>query len=276
MDAGDARGGAGPGGFTGWSRRLAARIAAAQGSVLYANLGHRGWTTREIRERQLAAALALEPDLASVFSGTNDVLRPRFDLAAFAGDVRAMQEVLRAAGATVITFTLPDLSPLLPWARPLAGRIRAMNAAVREACEATGTILVDFAAHPVAVDPRLWHPDRIHANAAGHARIAAALAHALGLPDSDASWADPLPPQPRDGPLWATTRELGWAARYLLPWVLASLMPGRAHHAPVVSGLLRIEPSARRTLAGRGDGSRSRAISSRTTSRRDEPPAEDP
>lgn len=225
IDRDGAPGGAGSGGLVGWSRRLAARIAETQdgGELLYANLGVHGLTTREIRERQLAQALALEPDLASVFSGTNDVLRPRFAVAEFAEDVRAMQGALRAAGATVVTFTLPDLTPLLPWAAPLAGRIRAMNAALRAACAETGTLLVDFAAHAVAVDPRLWDPDRIHANPAGHARIAAALAHALALPGADGSWVEPLPPRPRQGALAFAAHELGWAARYLVPWAVGSL-----------------------------------------------------
>ena len=238
-----APGGAGSGGFRGWSRRLAQRIADAQGGVLYANLGRRGLTTREIRERQLEVALRLEPDLASVFSGTNDVLRRDFEVRAFARDVRAMQEMLRAGGATVITFNLPDLSPLLPWARPLAGRIHAMNAALREVCEATGTTLVDFAAHPVATDPRLWDPDRIHANAAGHARIAAALAHALGLPESDASWAEPLPERPREHALRAAAREMAWAARYLVPWTLVQLAPRRARAPEPAPRLIRVESS---------------------------------
>src|SRR5512134_3609654 len=66
-------------GYRGWSRRLAERISAAQGGLLYANLAARGLTTREIRERQLPRALALRPDLATLFSGTNDVLALRFD-----------------------------------------------------------------------------------------------------------------------------------------------------------------------------------------------------
>lgn len=225
MDLAGAPGEAGSGGYVGWSRRLAARIATAQGGLLYANLGVGGLSTREIRESQLAPALALEPDLASLFSGTNDVLRARFDVAAFAADVRAMQQALRATGATVITFSLPDLSPLLPWARPLAGRILAMNTALRAACAETGTILVDFAAHAIATDARLWHPDRIHANPAGHARIEAALAHALALPGTDRTWADPLPELPREPALRVLGRELGWAARYLLPWALALVVP---------------------------------------------------
>ncbi len=158
----------GRGGWRGWSERLAERIAALQGGLDYANLAARGLTTREVRERQLDRALSMHPDLATLFTGTNDVLQRRFDLAGFATDVLHMQRALRAAGATVLTFTLPDLAPLIPLARFLSRRVSAMNAAVRTASAETGTRLVDFAAHPVATDARLWSEDRIHANAAGH------------------------------------------------------------------------------------------------------------
>src|SRR5258705_6415265 len=65
----------GDGGYRGWANRLAQRIADAQGAVLYANLGIRGRLTREILDEQLAPALAMHPDLATVFSGSNDILR---------------------------------------------------------------------------------------------------------------------------------------------------------------------------------------------------------
>ena len=65
----------GAGGYRGWSQRLAERIHAVQGELLYANLGVRGLTTVQVRERQLTPALALRPDLATVFCGTNDVTR---------------------------------------------------------------------------------------------------------------------------------------------------------------------------------------------------------
>lgn len=216
-----------PRGFYGWSRRLAERIARDAGGIRYANLAQRGLTTREVRERQLAPALALEPSLATVFTGTNDVLARHFDARVFAHDTHALQSALRARGATVLTFTLPDLTPLLPWAAPLAPRIRAMNTELRAVSLETGTRLVDFAAHAVTTDARLWHADRIHANAAGHARIAEALAEALHLPGASAGWRDPLPPRPRDGMLRVTMRETAWAVRFLLPWTLASLMPRR-------------------------------------------------
>ena len=72
----------GLGGYRGWSRRLAERIASGQGGLLYANLAVRGRTTGEIREQQLVPALALRPDLATVFSGTNDLVSRRFDVLA--------------------------------------------------------------------------------------------------------------------------------------------------------------------------------------------------
>jgi lysophospholipase L1-like esterase len=211
-------------GYRGWSRRLAARIAAAQGGLLYANLASRGRTTREIRERQLAPALALRPDLATLFSGTNDVLALRFDLEAFTSDTRAMQRELRAAGAVVLTFTLPDLTPLLPLARLVAPRILAMNERLRAVCAETGTRLVDFAAHPVATDARLWNADRIHANPAGHARIADALAECLGLPGANGAWREPLPALPPPGVLGMAARESAWVLRHLLPWCVSGLV----------------------------------------------------
>ncbi len=209
----------GAGGYRGWSQRLAERVSAAQGGgLLYANLATRGLTTRQVRERQLDAALALQPDLATVFCGTNDVTAPRFDAAAVAADIAHMQHTLVERGATVLSFTLPDLTPLMPLARLIAPRIAALNQALAAASRASGAILVDFAAHALATDPRFWSEDRIHANAAGHARIAEALAQALGLPGANDAWQTPLPElQKTRRQQW--TAEARWVRRHLLPWL---------------------------------------------------------
>jgi lysophospholipase L1-like esterase len=210
----------GAGGYRGWSMRLAERIARAQGSLLYANLAVRGRTTREIRETQLAPALGMRPDLVTVFSGTNDVIAPRFDPRAFARDAETLQRRIAESGATVLTFTLPDLTPLMPLARLIAPRIRALNDRLREAASRTGTRLVDFAAFSVATDRRLWNEDRIHANAAGHARIAEALAHALGLPGADDAWQRPLPDFDTRTRADAWRDEWRWVRGHFLPWLL--------------------------------------------------------
>lgn len=210
----------GRGGFRGWSNRLAERIAAAQGSLLYANLAVRGRRTRRIRDEQLEPALALQPDLATVFSGTNDVVRPGFDADAVAADVEAMQRALAQNGAVVLTFTMPDLSRVMPVARLVADRVVALNDALRDAAARSGAILVDLAAYPVACDARLWSEDRLHANALGHARIADALAHALRLPGTSEDWTEPLPPARPLGAPRRLVAEVRWAQRYFLPWIL--------------------------------------------------------
>jgi lysophospholipase L1-like esterase len=209
----------GRGGFRGWANRLAEKIAAQQGSLLYANLGIRGLRTRQIRETQLPAALEMRPDLATVVSGTNDLLGRRFDARAFAADVEAMQRALRDAGATVITFTLPDISRLMPLARPVRGRLERMNTALREVSGRTGAKLVDFAAHDSALDPRFWSDDRLHANALGHERIAGALAHAISLPGAADSWTTPLGAPPAQRFLEIVGAELAWTRRHLAPWI---------------------------------------------------------
>lgn len=235
------------GGYRGWSRRLAQRIAEAQGAIEYANFGAWGRTTREILLQQLTPALALRPDLATVFSGANDVMRRgRFDPDAVRRDIEEIQSTLIAGGATVLTFTLPDLTPVMPLARWLAHRIRTLNAALRGASARTGATLLDFAACPIASDPRIWGADRIHANALGHERIADALAHALGLPGADDSWSrlPPLAPQTRWE--WLAT-EATWTRRHLVPWIARGLRlrPAVASRAPANSNLHRVESERR-------------------------------
>jgi len=209
----------GRGGYRGWADRLAERLAETSGGLLYANLAVRGRRTRRVLDEQLEPALAMRPDLASVFAGTNDAVARRFDAGAVAADVERMQRALAAGGATVVSITLPDLAAVMPMAKRIAPRVLELNRALRAAARASGALLVDLAAHPVAADPRLWSADRFHANAAGHARIAAALAHALGLPGADGSWMDPLPPLPPPGAAARVAAELAWARRFLLPWL---------------------------------------------------------
>ena len=189
--------------------------------MLYANFGVRGRRTREIRDVQLAPALALRPDLATVFAGSNDILKLRFDVRGVHDDVAYMQRALIAGGATVLTFTLPDLAGVMPFGRALRGRIAAMNDALRAASAGSGALLVDFAATGVGSDPRFWSDDRFHANAAGHARIAAALAHALGLPGSDDAWRTPLAPAAQESVVARMAFGMRWMWRHVIVATLA-------------------------------------------------------
>lgn len=206
----------GAGGYRGWADRLAGHVAQAQGGLLYANLGVRGKRSQEIREEQLGPALAMKPGLATVFAGSNDILQRGFDAGKLRAELEGMMGALVSGKAVVLTFTLPDLTGVMPIGRFLAPRVRAMNDAIREAAASTGARLIDFAAYPVSSDPRLWSEDRFHVNAEGHARIAAALAQALGLPGTDDAWQQPLPEQGA-GSRWVRMAESGsWYRRHLL------------------------------------------------------------
>ncbi len=209
----------GRGGYRGWANRLAAKLASLQGRVWYANLAVRGRTTRRIRDEQLERAIAMQPNLATCVAGTNDVLRRRFDPVVFHDDLHAMQSALVKAGATVLTFTLPDLTPVMPFARILGNRVALLNDAIRASCARSGAILCDLAAHPVASDPRLWSDDRLHANSLGHERIAEALAFHLGLPGASAAWSEPLPDRPAPTRMDIVRGELAWGRDHLLPWL---------------------------------------------------------
>jgi lysophospholipase L1-like esterase len=210
----------GAGGFRGWADRLAERLATANPDLLYANLAIRGRKAAAIRAEQLDAAVAMKPDVATVVAGMNDVLRPRFDALAVAAEVEAMQAALVAAGATVLTFTLPDPASVMPLARAAHGRVSELNEALRATAARTGAVLVDLGVYTVAWDPRLWSVDRLHANPRGHERIAAALAEALRLPGADGSWAEPLPAATRRPRRETVAAELSWLRSYALPWVV--------------------------------------------------------
>lgn len=206
----------GKGGYRGWADRLAERIVAVQGPLQYANLGVRGLHTRQIRDRQLEAALAMRPDLATLFTGTNDAVSRRFDPSSVEADLCQMQRALISQGARVVSFTLPDLADVIPLGRWLSRRVHALNDAIRRASHQSGAVLVDFAAHPVAADVRLWSDDRFHANALGHTLISHALAHAIGVPGADDSWQRPFGDQ---SPPANSNGTAAWMVRHLIPWM---------------------------------------------------------
>lgn len=210
----------GNGGNRGWADRLAEHLAARQPRLLYANLAVRGRQTREIHGEQLQAALDLQPDLVSVVAGMNDVLRPSFDPEPVLASLEEMIRTVRGAGATVLTATFGDPVPVNPYARVLRRRMAALNSGIRVAARRHGAVLVDFDREPVASDPRLWCEDRLHANSEGHARIAGAFAHALGLEVEGPPWNEPL--SPRLGPRRKEfiAGEIAWARRHLAPWVV--------------------------------------------------------
>jgi lysophospholipase L1-like esterase len=209
----------GSGGFRGWADRLAGHIATHQGGLEYANLAIRGRGTAQIRAEQVPIALAMEPDLVTVVAGMNDLLAPQFNARRVAAEVEAMFLAFAEAGVTVLSLTLPDLTPNLPFTRVTRPRLMAFNEELRAAGERIGVIMVDLGRFDDAANPRLWSEDRLHGNSVGHDVVARALAHGLGLPGFDDSWRQPLPPPDQPGRLAAVRADLRWAQVHALPWL---------------------------------------------------------
>lgn len=209
-------------GYRGWADRLAAMLAAEEPDLGYANLAIRGRKLPQIRAEQLEPALALEPDLASVLGGLNDILRRRVDLDAVAGDMDAIVSALSSQGATVIMLTYPDPTMVISVA---SGRIRArvndFNRRLRAIAGRHDAVLIDLDRDGVG-HPGLWCDDRLHANSMGHERIAAAAAAALGVASTDANGYSPgeVPGRPLPARLAV---DAVWVGRHLAPWVVRRL-----------------------------------------------------
>jgi lysophospholipase L1-like esterase len=225
-------------GFRGWADRLAEMLAAVEPDLRYANLAVRGKLAWQVRETQLEPALALEPDLVSLLAGLNDMLRRNVDVAAVIGELDGMVARLRDAGADVLLFTLPDPVPVNPLAKTAAARLARVNDALRDIAGRRGAFIVELDKHAVSSDRRLWNEDRLHANPEGHRRIAAAAAHAIGLPDTDMSWTTAFP-----SPLGRRSRRSHavWFGRYFTPWLIRRIR-GRSSGDGRVAKRTELEP----------------------------------
>jgi lysophospholipase L1-like esterase len=217
----------GPGGrHLGWADRVAAALALAAGGVRYANLAVRGRLLDQVVEEQLPTALELRPDLVSFHAGPNDALRPRTDVA---GVLRRYDDAvarLRAAGCTVLLFTvLERAGGTGRTADRLAARFAGFNAGVRATAARHGALLVDVGPVPALHDRRLWHEDRLHLSPEGHARVAAAVLETLGIADDTLLggppgwWRQALPPGPARRRPANLAADVRWVRRHLLPWV---------------------------------------------------------
>ena len=204
----------------GWADRLAEALAATTSPGLeYANLAVRGCRATHVRHDQLPAALAMEPDLATVAVGMNDVLRHDFDLDACVRDVEETIAQLRATGCTVLSMTFPDIAlmvPVMGWLRP---REVALDARLRSVAERYDVPLLDLFPLGMCADPALWSHDRIHGSTEGHRRIAAGMAELAGVPDVDPGWSHSRSDAVTPGRVRSLARDLWWAGTFMAPWL---------------------------------------------------------
>jgi lysophospholipase L1-like esterase len=168
------------------AQRVAAELARLQPELAVLNLGRRNLRARQVRERQLAPALAFGPDLALVVCGANDALRPGYETRAEAVDreIEVMVRAMQGCGATVITlsvFVWPHYPHLPPWLKPTpTERMAMLGRRTTELAARLGTVHIDVADHPAAKDADTMSVDGLHGNGRSQAIVAAEIVRGLG------------------------------------------------------------------------------------------------
>ncbi|MBI1351447.1 MAG: SGNH/GDSL hydrolase family protein [Actinomycetales bacterium] len=215
--------------YRGWSDRVAGglALAAARGeSVEYANLAVRGKLLDQVVAEQLEPAVAMAPTILTFHAGPNDVLRRGTDFDDLARRYRDAADRISGQGAQVVLFTaIGRAGGTGRLAEALADRFRRFNEVVRETAGEHDALVVDLEPVVALTDRRLWNEDRLHLNADGHRRVAAAVLERLGVTDEVALggpagwWRESLPTAPPTDRTAALAADLRWIRRHLVPWV---------------------------------------------------------
>jgi lysophospholipase L1-like esterase len=205
-----------PNGLRGWADRVAEVLAAQSDDFGYANLAIRGRKLHAVLDEQLEPALALDPDLVTVYAGANDILRPKVDIDALAERYDDALGRLAGTGARVLVFTAFDPGGSAIY-RPLRGRFALYNEFVRESARRHAADVVDFWRLREYRDWRYWDPDRMHLGPAGHQRMAIEVLDTLGV----AHDLEPLPlaDQPVASRSEQLRENLDWVRSSFAPWV---------------------------------------------------------
>ncbi|MBZ3902321.1 SGNH/GDSL hydrolase family protein [Streptomyces griseiscabiei] len=256
------------GGWRGWAALLADGLGAGavpdagRGArwdvgpdVEFTNLAVSGSQTRDVLDRQLSAALALRPDIASVVIGVNDTLRCTFDIHAVAARLDEIYGAFREHGTVLLTACLPDPGAMLglpgALARPLARRQRAVNTVVHALSERHGAVHLHASEGAWLTDRAMWSADRLHPGERGHRQLALRF-HALlteaGIATGPAPSAEPgrAAPTRGAGVWWLATAGTGWVARRctdLLPQLLTLAAAEVRHKARGTSARLDLSAS---------------------------------
>lgn len=158
-----------------WIRAVVRSLAASTGRpVELCSFGVGGSTSADVLSGQLSAALALDPHLAFVSVGANDLIRgvPARRLARNLDEIVAR---LRENGAQVVMSGVGDLGsiprlapPLRQMASRLGRRGDRIHAVVAERHRAIKADQWRWAAQQFRTRKDVWSADRFHPSAAGH------------------------------------------------------------------------------------------------------------
>jgi lysophospholipase L1-like esterase len=205
-----------PNGLRGWADRVADVLATQDADFRYANLAVRGRKLAAILDEQLEPAVALEPDLVTVYAGANDLLRPSADVDALMTAYDAAIGRLAGTGATVLVWTAFGARKSALY-KPLRGRFAYYNELVREIADRHGARIVDYWRMSEYDDWGYWDVDRLHMGTPGHELMAMKVLDLLGVQHA-------LPtPVPIAHPVLTAREQRAadwqWSREHLAPWV---------------------------------------------------------
>ncbi|MDQ4489170.1 SGNH/GDSL hydrolase family protein [Sinomonas sp. ASV486] len=205
-----------PNGVRGWADRVAERLAKTEKGWEYANLAVRSKRLRHIVADQLGPALAMEPDIVTLYAGGNDILDVGTDMDQLLAQYEDLVRQLAATGATLVLFTGYDVkvNPLL---EPLKHRNWQYNERVRSLASEFDAVLVDYWCFDEYADRRMWDSDRLHMSKAGHKFLARMVLHHLGYPQSfkPREWE---PPARRGAREWIAAQR-AWLNDWVVPLI---------------------------------------------------------
>jgi lysophospholipase L1-like esterase len=227
-----------PNGLRGWADQVAEAIAVHEPGLRYANLAIRGRKLHQILDEQLEPALAMAPDLVTIYAGANDILRPSVDLDALVRDYDDALARLAGTGARLLVWTAFDPGGSAVY-RPVRGRFALYNELVREVADRHHATIVDFWRLRDYRDWRMWDDDRMHMSPAGHRRMAVEVLDLLGVPHALEALRlpDATSPTRRE----AVSADLAWARSHAVPWVRRRLT-GRSSGDTVTARRPTLEP----------------------------------
>jgi lysophospholipase L1-like esterase len=168
-----------PNGVRGWADRVAEVMAERTPEFTYANLAVRGRGIDRIVKEQVAAGIALEPDVVTIYGGSVDLMWPHVDIDALLATYESAIGELVETGAKVLVFTAYGARATTV-GRLLRGRFAVYNEAVREIAQRRGATLVDFWRMTEYDDAGYWDGHGF-LGAPGHQLMAIKVLDTLGV-----------------------------------------------------------------------------------------------
>ena len=195
----------------GWADRAATVLAEE-----YANLAIRGRLLGAIVDEQVDAALRLRPDLVTLNGGGNDMMRPRVDPLMLQRLLDLTLARFTDAGITTVLISGADPSDHLPMGARLRRQGDRLCDLAAEVADCRGAVMIDMWRVEELRDRRYWSADRLHLNAAGHARVAARVVQTLGG-RPPVEWIAPVPAVP--APARPVREKVHYYREHVVPWV---------------------------------------------------------